>query len=89
MSPLVLGELLKVFVNTVIAGDKYTVQDFENLQLPIPMQLSQKRKTFSRILVHFWNVHQILNIFEKRMIIIVFVFPKVQIVKVLVGPLSK
>ena len=36
---LVLGELLKVFVNRLIADDKY-------LHLPIQMQLSEKRKTF-------------------------------------------
>ena len=36
---LVLGEFLKVFVNRLIADDKY-------LHLPIQMQLSEKRKTF-------------------------------------------
>ena len=46
MSPLVLDELLKVFVKTLIADEKYHVQDFENLQLQIQMQLSEKRKTF-------------------------------------------
>ena len=39
MSPLVLGEMLVVFVNTLIADGKYPVQDCENLQLPIQMQL--------------------------------------------------
>ena len=50
---LVLGELLKVFVNRLIADDKY-------LHLPIQMQLSEKRKTFflifcsiSRIYIKF------------------------------------
>ena len=46
MSPLDLGELLKVFVNTLTAGEKYPVQDCQNLHLPIQMQLSEKRKTF-------------------------------------------
>ena len=35
MSPLVLSEILGVFVNTLIADDRYRVQDCENLPLPI------------------------------------------------------
>ena len=46
MSPLMLDELLKVFVNTLIADEKYHVEYCENLHLPIQMQLSEKRKTF-------------------------------------------
>ena len=42
MVPLVLGEILGVFVNTLTADDKYRVQDCENLPLPIQMQLSKK-----------------------------------------------
>ena len=42
MSPLGLGEILQVFVNTLTPDGKYPVQDCENLQLPIQMQLSQK-----------------------------------------------
>ena len=40
MSPLVLGEILGVFLNTLTAEGKYPVQDWENLPLPIEMQLS-------------------------------------------------
>ena len=46
MSPLDLGELLKVFVNTLIVDEKYPVEDCENFHLPVQMQLSEKRKTF-------------------------------------------
>ena len=42
MVPLVLGEILGVFVNTLTADEKYRVQDCENLPLPIQMQLSKK-----------------------------------------------
>ena len=45
--PIVLGEILKVFVNTWIAADKYPIQDCENLRLPIQIQLSEKGKVFS------------------------------------------
>ena len=53
MSPLVLGDTLRVFTNTLTAQGKYPVDDFENLQLPIQMQLSEKRKTFSEFFVPF------------------------------------
>ena len=53
MSPLVLGAILRVFVNTYTADDKYHVQDFENSPLPIQIQLSEKRKTFSQFFVPF------------------------------------
>ena len=43
MSPLVLGEMLEVFLNTLPVDGKYPVQGCENLQLPIQMQLSEKR----------------------------------------------
>ena len=42
MVPLVLGEILGVFVNTLTADEKYRVQDCENIPLPIQMQLSKK-----------------------------------------------
>ena len=56
MSPLVLGELLKVFVNTLIADGQYPVQDWKNLQLLIQMHLSEKRKKIFSI---FSSISQI------------------------------
>ena len=53
MSPLVLGEVLVMFVHRLTADGKYPVQDCENMQLPIQTQLSQKRKTFSQFSVPF------------------------------------
>ena len=37
ISPFLKFEILEVFVNTLGAGDKYPVWDYENLQLPIQM----------------------------------------------------
>ena len=45
MFPLVSGEMLGLSVNTLTSDGKYPVQGCENLQLPIQMQLSGKRKT--------------------------------------------
>ena len=53
MSPLVLGEILGVFVNTLTADGKYPVQGCENLQLPIQMQRSEKPESFSEFFVPF------------------------------------
>ena len=53
MSPLVIGEIIGVFVNTLTAEGKYSIQDWQNLPLPIYFQLSEKRKTFSEVSVSF------------------------------------
>ena len=66
MSPLVLGEILGVFVNTLTADGKYPVQGCENLQLPIQMQLSEKRKTFSEFFVPFLESTSNFKHFEKK-----------------------
>ena len=89
LSPLVLGEILLVFVITLTADEKYPFQDCENLPLPIQMQLSGKRKAFSQFLFHFWNLHHILNILKEKMIVIANAFPKLQTVKNLFRTLSK
>ena len=59
MSRPVLGEVLGVFVNTLTAEGKYPVQDYENLPLPIQIQLSEKQKTFSQFFFHFFSLHQV------------------------------
>ena len=66
MSPLVLGEILGVFVNTLTADGKYPVQGCENLQLPIQMQLSEKRKTFSEFFVPFLESTSNFKHFERK-----------------------
>ena len=48
MSPLVLGDILGVFVNVLTADAKYSVQDCDKLRLPIQMQLCQKPENFSQ-----------------------------------------
>ena len=66
ISPLIIGEILGLFVNTLTAEDKYPVEDWDNLQLPIQMQLSENSKNFLNFFLNFWNLHNILNIFKKR-----------------------
>ena len=66
MSPLVLGEMLGEFVNTLNADDKYPVEDSENLPLRIQMQVSKKQETFSERFVPFLEPTPNFNSFEKK-----------------------
>ena len=66
MCPLVLGEILGVLVSTLTADPKYPVQDCTNLQVPIQMQLSEKRKTFPGLFVPFLVATSNSKSFEKK-----------------------
>ena len=66
MSPLVLGEILVVFVIKLTADGKYPVQDCANLQLQIQMQLSEKLKSFSEFLVAFLESKSNFKHFGKK-----------------------
>ena len=83
MSFLVLCEIIGVFVNTLTDGGKYPLQNCENLRLAIQMQLSRKRKSFLQFFVPFLEFLSNYKDFEKKLIVIANVFPK------LVRPLSK
>ena len=87
ISPLFKFEILCVFLNTLTADVKYPLRDCENLQFAIQMQFKNK-KHFLNFLFHFWNLHQIWNIFEKKMIVIANVLKKLQTVKDLFKTLS-
>ena len=66
MSPLVLGEILGIFVNTLTADGKYPVHGCGNLQLPIQMQLSEKPKSFSEFFVPFLQHTPNFRHFERK-----------------------
>ena len=66
MSPLVLGEVLVVFLNRSTANGNYPVQDCENLQLAIQMQLSEKRKYFIEFFVPFLESTSNFKHFERK-----------------------
>ena len=89
MSPLVFGEILGVFVNTLTPDSKYPVQGCENLHVPIQMLLSEKRKLFSEVFFHFCILYQFLNILKEKMIVIANVFPKLQTTKIFVRKLPQ
>ena len=56
---------------------------------PTQLQLLFKPKTFSDFFCYFWNLHQVLNILKKKMIVIATLLRTLQAVKGLVRPLSK
>ena len=89
MSPLVLGEILGVFITTLIADDKYRVQDCENLPLAIQMQWYEKQKNFSQFFVPFLESTWNFKYFENKVIVIANIFPELQNVKISARPLSK
>ena len=73
---LVLCKILRLFVNTLTADDKYSRIKRGNLAQPIQMLLSQKERLSLNFSPHLWNLHSILNIFKKKMTLIANVFPK-------------
>ena len=65
-SPIVLGKILRMFLNAWIAADKDPVQECENLRFPIEMELSEKPKDFSQFLVPFSESSSNFKCFEKK-----------------------
>ena len=66
ISPLVLAEILEGFVNELTAYGKYPIQGSENLQLPIQMPISQKRKKFSEFFIPFLDSTSNFEHFERK-----------------------
>ena len=66
MFPLVLGEILGVFVDTMPADGKYPAECYENLRVPIQIQLSEKRKLFSQFFVQFLESTSNFKHFENK-----------------------
>ena len=66
IAPLLLGEILEVFVNTLIADNEYPVHDCENLPLPMQMQWCEKQKYFSQFFVLFPESICNFKHFEKK-----------------------
>ena len=66
MSPQLFHEILGVFLNTLTVDAKYPVDDWEILQFPMETQLSENRKTFSRLLFPFVESTSNFKYLEKR-----------------------
>ena len=75
-SLLVIYKVWRMFVNILKANDKCFLLNRDNLRQPIQMQLSEKK--FLNFFLQFWNLYEMLNIFEKKMILMADVFPKLR-----------
>ena len=67
ISPLVLPEILGVFLTTLTAEGKYSIEDWEKLPLLIQMELSEKRKAFPEFAVQFVESTSNFKYFEKKL----------------------
>ena len=63
---LVLCKILRLFVNTLTADDKYSLLNRDNLTQSIQTLLSQKEKTFSRIFSSFLKSTLNFEHFQKK-----------------------
>ena len=73
---LVLCKILGLFVNTLTDNDKYCLHYRDNLTQPSQILLSQKQKTFSEFVSAFLKSTLNSEHFQKKMTLIVDVFPK-------------
>ena len=80
-SLLVTYKVLRLFVNTLTADDKYSLLSGDNLMQPIQIDLSQKDKTFFELFCAFFRSISNLEHFQKKMTLIAYVFPKLRISK--------
>ena len=89
MSPIVLDEILGVFLNILTADGMYPLRIGRKCNSQVKWTYLKNQKLFLDFLFHFWNLHQMLNILKKMMNLTANVFPKLQTGKILVRPLSK
>ena len=63
---LVLCKILRLFINTLTANDKYSLLNRGNLTQPIQILLCQKQKTFSRFPSSFFKSTLNFQHFQKK-----------------------
>ena len=68
--------MLRLFVNTLTADDKYPLLNRDNLTEQIQILLSQKQRTLSPFFFACLKSTLTLNIFKKKMTLIANVFRK-------------
>ena len=71
-------KILRLFVNTPIVDDKYSLLTLENLMEPIQMHLSEKQKTFSDFFCAFLKSILNFELFQKKLTLIAYVFPNLR-----------
>ena len=77
----VIFELLRLFFKTLSADDKCSLCNIRTLPERMKCSYLKNLKYFEYFFLHFRNLHEILNIFEKKLILIAYLFQKLQTVK--------
>ena len=77
-SLLLTCQIFRLLVTTLAANEKYPVLNRDNLTIPFQIHLSRNTKSFVIILLHLWNLDEILNILTKKMMVIDFVISKLR-----------
>ena len=75
---LVTWNVLRPFVNTLTADDKYSALSRNNSLQTIQINWSEKQKTFSHFLRAFLKSTSNFEDFQKEMTLIAYGFPKLQ-----------
>ena len=83
-SLLVIWKILRIFLNTFTADDKYSVLNRDSLTQPIQSKYL-KKILFLDFFLKFWNVDEILNILKKKITLRANLFPKLRTPKNVVG----
>ena len=74
----VTRKILRLFVDTMTANDKYSVLNRGNLTEDIQMHLSQKQKDFFEFFRGFFKFTLNFEPFNKKMTLLCYLFPKLQ-----------
>ena len=77
-SLLVTGKICRLFGNTLMADDKYSLLNRGILPQHVQMHLSQKQKNFSQFFCAFSKSKLNLEHFQKKITFIPYVFPSLQ-----------
>ena len=71
-------KVLRLFVNTLTAHDKYSLLSRDILMQRIQTHLSEKQKTFCEMIFTFFKSKSNFQHFQKNMTLIAYVFPKLR-----------
>ena len=69
-SAVVWSEILRLFVNTFTADNKYSRCNVHHFAQQVQSHYLKNKRLFADFLLHFWNVHEIYNILKKKMSIL-------------------
>ena len=78
---LVTCKILRLFIGTLTADDKYSLVNRDSLTHPIEIHFSQKQKLFSQYSAAFSKSKLIFQDFQKNMTLIAYVFRKLLTLK--------